>query len=471
MTTTITENAPSRTTTTTTTAARSPWLALVVLASAQAIDVMGIAVVNTALPAIGRDLGLTGGGLSWVMTIYAVAFAGFLLFGGRAADVFGRRNVFLAGIAAFGLGSALATFAASGELLLAARALQGLGAAISGPAALALVPTIFHDPAERTRALGIFGSVGAASFAGALVLGGALTEAVGWRSIFVVLVPAASIVLVAGRLILPATSDHQRGLDLPGAVLVTTGLMTAIYGISQTEHHELVSSAVLVPLALSAVLLTGFAVREHTAKRAMLPLSLFGVSGVRAATLAAVLFYLMVGGLIFVVPVYTQGVLGYTALQSGLAVVPMGVIVFVTCQLAGRVVVRFGVRTVLTIGLVLIVAGVSTWLFIGPDTPYVTGLLPGIATMSVGQGLAYTAMMSAALQGVDSTRHGVAGALNITAQQVGNAVGIALVAAVASRLGGTNVADQLAGLHAGLAIVAIAGLLGAATIAVMLRRR
>lgn len=443
---------------------RRRWWALVVIAAAISLDVMGVAVVNTALPDIGAALGVGPGLLPWVMTGYAVAFAGFLLLGGRAADVLGRRRVFIAGIALYGAGSALAALAPTPAVLLAARLVQGVGAAVSGPAALALIPQVFTDPAERTRAMGVYTAVGATSFAGGLVLGGVLTQAAGWRSIFAVLAAVAAIVVAAAVALLPAGNGGHTAraeLDLRGAGLVAAGLILLVFGVGSIETAGAGTPLTVVPVAAGVLLLVAFVRHERRTTDPLLPMSLFAGAPMRAATAAGLVFYTAVNGLLYFAPLYLQGVLGYSPLESGLAIVPMSAVVIISAQATARLLPRTGFRGPLAAGLTLIAAGVATWLFIGPATGYWTGLLPGIVIMSVGQGVAFTAMTAASLAGVDPARHGVAGATNITAQQVGSGLGVAVVATIASTATGSGVAGQITGYHAGIAAAALAGLLGA----------
>ncbi|MEU5847945.1 MFS transporter [Saccharopolyspora shandongensis] len=448
------------------------WVALVVLAAAVALDAMGVAIVNTALPAIGREMGMNTATLPLVMTVYAATFAGFLLLGGRAGDVLGHRRVFLVGMAVYALAVLTATLASAASVLLVARAVQGLGAAISGPPALALLAAVFTEPRERARAMGVYAAVAASSFAGGLVLGGVLTSFWGWRSAFGVLVPVAVAVVVVGSRLLPGQrAARERSLDLPGAGLITAGLVFAVYGVSQAEHAGFGSPFVLALVIIGVGLMVGFGLREHYAQVPLLPLKLFRARPVRAATVAGLVFYTAVNGLLFFAPLYMQGILGYSALQSGLAILPMGLTVIVASQVAGRLMPKVGLRSLMTAGLMLVALGVGTWTLIGPDTDYFFGLLPGILIVSVGQGLAFTAMTAASLAAVEPKHHGVAGGLNITCQQVGAGLGVAIIATIAAAVQGTSMLtpDVLAGYHAATAAAAGVGFLGALAVFFLLR--
>ncbi|GAA1968348.1 MFS transporter [Amycolatopsis minnesotensis] len=438
------------------------WLALTVLASAIGLDVMGLAVVNTALPVVGTDLGMGQGALPWVMTLYAVAFAGVLLPGGRLADVLGRRRVFVAGTALYAAGSAAAAMAPTGTLLLVARLLQGMGAAVCGPPALALIPEVFPDPARRTKAMSVYTAVGAGSFGGGLVLGGVLTELAGWRSVFAVLAAVALLVTaVAPVLLPPAVPSERQSMDLPGGLLVSTGLIALVLGVS--------AGPVLVVTGL--VLLAGFVVREKTARQPLLPISILAGAPVRAATAAGLVFFTALNGLLYFAPLYLQNVLSYSPMASGLAIVPMSVTVVLSARTAAALLPRIGMRWLLTGGLLLMAGGVATWLMIGTGTGYWTGLLPGIVLMSVGQGFVFTTMTVASLTGVAPERHGVAGAFNITAQQIGAGLGVAVVTAIATAATAPGVTGSITGYHAGIGAAATAALLGAIATACTLRRR
>ncbi|QWF83387.1 MFS transporter [Amycolatopsis sp. CA-230715] len=439
-----------------------PWLALIVLASAVGLDVMGIAVVNTALPVIGADLGMGDGALPWVMTLYAVAFAGFLLPGGRLADVLGRRRVFVAGVAIYAVGSAGAAAAPTGALLLIARLLQGTGAAVCGPPALALIPEVFPDPARRAKAVSVYTAVGAGSFGGGLVLGGVLTELAGWRSVFGVLAAVALLVTaVAPVLLPPAPQLPRQSLDLPGGLLVSTGLIALVLGVGST----------LVFVLIGLVLLTGFVVRERMAREPLLPLAILTGAPVRAATAAGLVFFTALNGLLYFAPLYLQNVLSYSPMASGLAIVPMSATVILSARAAAALLPKVGMRWLLTGGLLLMTVGVATWLMTGTGTGYWTGLLPGIVLMSVGQGFVFTTMTVASLTGVAPERHGVAGAFNITMQQIGAGLGVAVVTAIAAAATTPGVGGSITGYHAGIGAAAAAALLGAIATAYTLRRR
>ncbi|OIV36102.1 hypothetical protein BIV57_18200 [Mangrovactinospora gilvigrisea] len=446
-------------------------MALAVVSAASALDTAGFAVANTAMPEIGRQLGMGAAALPWIMTVYALAFGGFLLFGGRAADVLGRRRMLLAGLLVFAGGSALAAAAPTAGLLIGGRALQGLGAALSGPPALALIASIFPEGRERARAMGIYVAISASSFAGALVFGGLLTSAAGWRATFVALLAVAALATVVGARVLPSGGARTRGsLDIPGAALITAGLMALVYGVTQAEGAGFAAPAVLLPLAAAVLLLAGFVVRERTAAQPLMPPALLRVRTVRAATVAGVLFYATMVGLLFFAPLYLQGLRGWSPIESGLAVAPMGVTVAATTGLSARILGRLGRRGTLVLGFTTMALGLGGWLLVGLHTPYPAVMLPAIVVQSFGQTLAYTAMMDAALAGVPGERHGVAGAVNITAQQIGSGLGTAILALVAASAGTAGRAGTLAGYHAGTATAIGFGVAAAVLVPLLLPR-
>ncbi|WP_433269148.1 MFS transporter [Actinosynnema sp. CS-041913] len=446
------------------------WLAVVVLAAALALDAGGVAVVNAALPVIGQDLGIGSADLQWMMTSYAVTFAGFLLFGGRAADVLGRRRVFALGVGLFTLATIAAAVAPVASVLIVARALQGVGAALSGPSSLALLTEMFPEGPRRNKALAVYTSVGASSFSAGVVIGGVLTDFLSWRAVFVFNVVIGLAVLLAIKSVLPEGRRSRQPLDLVGATAVTGGLLLAVFGLSQASHAGWGTPLTYVPLVLSAILLVGFVWWERRAANPLLSLAIFRLPTVTAATVAAVAFFTAVLAVLFFAPIYLQGLLGYTPLQSGLAILPMGMIVVVSSNIAGRMMARVGQKPLLILGLLLIAAGVGLWAVTPLDADYWLHIFPAVAVMSVGQGVAFAGLTAASLTGVPQHEHGVAGGLNVTAQQLGGSVGVAALVTLAASLGFADTPQGLLdGYHAAyLAAVAVL-LLGIVVITVVMR--
>ncbi|MGW3230432.1 MFS transporter [Kitasatospora sp. NPDC001095] len=438
---------------------RRPGLALGVLAGALALDVSGLGVLNAALPSVGERFHLDETTLQWVMTAYAVTFAGFLLVGGRLADVLGRRRVFEVGVALFTVSALVGAAAPNTATLLGARAAQGIGAALSGPAALALLTDAFPAGPARNRAFGVYAAVGAASFSGGVLLGGVLTEFLGWRSVLWFSVLLGLGVLAATRVGLPDGAGHRGRLDLPGAITGTLGLTLLVVGVSTG------GASAWIVLAAAVLFLVLFVVREHRTADPVLPLGLFRANSVREASLAAFLQYTGSVGMLFFAPLYLQGMLHYSPFESGIALVPMSLAVFLTANFAtGRLLAKHSPRTLMAVGLVLIGVGTGLWLGTPQDGDYLLHVLPGLVVSGIGQGLNFPSMTSVGLSGVPERQHAVAGAVNVVTQQIGASVGVALLVLVAA-----TTEDQLAGYHLAYVTAAAACVLGAVFIAV--RRR
>ncbi|NEC87436.1 MFS transporter [Streptomyces sp. SID12501] len=435
-------------------------LALGVLAGALALDVSGLGVLNAALPSVGTRFDLDDTTLQWVMVAYAVTFAGFLLVGGRLADVFGRRRVFELGVALFTVAALVGAVAPGIGVLLGARAVQGIGAALSGPAALALLTEVFPAGPARNRAFGVYAAVGAASFSGGVMLGGVLTQFLGWRSVLWFSVVVGVAVLAATRAGLPSGAGRGGSLDLPGAISGTIGLTLLVVGASSSGATAWGS------LCLAVVFLLLFVVREHRTEDPVLPLDLFRVASVRAASLAAFLQYMASVGMLFFAPLYLQGMLDYSPLESGLALVPMSAGVFLTANfVTGRLLTKYTPSMLMAGGLVLIGGGTALWMSTPQDGDYLLHVLPGMVISGIGQGLNFPAMTSAALTGIQPEQHAVAGAVNVVAQQIGASIGVAVMVLIAATSD-----DQLTGYHLAYLAAGIGCALGAVIIAMAGRR-
>ncbi|MEU1289218.1 MFS transporter [Kitasatospora sp. NPDC005856] len=446
-------------------------LALAVLAGALGLDLSGLGVLNAALPEIGEHFSLDGATLQWTMTSYALTFAGFLLFGGRAADVLGRRRVFGTGVVLFTVAALVGALAPTAGMLIVARAFQGVGAALIGPATLALLAEVFPEGPERNRAMAVYGSVGAASFSGGVVLGGVLTSTAGWRATMIFSVLFGVVVLLGVKAALPPSVRHPSPLDLPGAVLVTAGLVLAVFGVSRGGASGWGDAGTVVSLVGSVVLLVGFLVWERRSADPLMPLSLFRSVPVRISSLAALVHYSAAVGMLFFAPLYMQGVLGYSPLESGLAVVPQSIILFFVANLlTGRLLGRFGPRIPMIIGLFFIGAALVAWLFTPVDGNYWLDLLPGLLLTGIGQGLTFPSMTVGSLMGVPARQHGVAGAVNVTAQQIGSSVGVAALVVVATVSTTSDTpAGTLNGYHAAYVAGALVCLVGVLVVAAVRR--
>lgn len=442
-------------------------LALGVIAGALALDVGSLNVINAALPEIGVRFGLADSTLQWVMTAYSITFAGFLLLSGRMADVLGRRLVFTLGVGLFTAAALAGALAPDERVLIAARALQGIGAALSGPAALALISEVFPEGARRNRAFGVYAAVGSVSASAGLVLGGALTQLLTWRSVFAVSVVCGALVLLAVKAALPAGVRRPHSLDLPGAGAVTAGLILVMFGVSQGEEKGWGHPVVAVPLVAAALLLVLFVVWESRTPEPVVPLAVFRTVPVRAAFLTAASSYTAVVGLLFFAPLYLQGVLGYSPLQSALAVLPLSCAVFVVANyLSAPLLARFGQRALLIGGLVLVALGIASWTWTSAHSTYWLHMLPGIVTIGVGMGVVFPAMTVAGLTQVPQDQHGVAGAVNVVAQQIGSSLGLVLLVVVATTgAGAADDAERITGYHHAYLTAGGLGLLCALVIA------
>ena len=462
------------------------WLALSVLCAAFFIDVLDFSIVNVALPDMQRDLGFSQQGLQWVVSAYALTLGGFLLLGGRAADLLGRRRVFLAGLALFTLSALVGGFAWSPEVLVAARAFQGLGAAISSPAALFIITTIFPEGPERNWALGVLGAVGAGAVAGGVVLGGVLTEVAGWRWVLWVNVPIG----LAAIALTPALIRESRardagglkglvsGLDLPGAVSVTAGLLLLVYALSGAESAGFASPRTLGGLALALILLAAFLLAESRARNPLVPLGIFRSRALAGANLGAFVVIGAYGAVFLILSLHMQQVLGLSALTTGLAFLPMAIAGAAASSFVGpRLVTRFGARSVLVAALIAMATGFALFARVPADGATFAGdLLLAMLVLAVGEGVAFTAFFVGAVEGVRDEDQGVASGLINTSLQVGAALGIAVlltVAAVRTEVlieGGAGTRDALAaGFRYAYAAGAAITLAGALAVFVVMR--
>ncbi|MET8996560.1 DHA2 family efflux MFS transporter permease subunit [Amycolatopsis sp. NPDC004169] len=438
---------------------RSRGLALAVLCAASLMVVLDSSIVAVALPAIQADLGFTSAGLSWVFTAYLVAFGGLLLLSGRLGDLLGRRRVFLGGLGLFTLASLVAGLAADAGVLVVARFAQGVGGALASAVVLGMIVTMYPEPRARAKAIGVYSFTQAAGASIGLIAGGALTQALNWHWTFYVNLPIGVAALLLAVRVVEADrgTGLRNGLDVLGAVLVTAAVMLGVYGISAASWGA---------VAAAAVLLAAFAVRQAKARTPLLPLRLFRI---RAVTGANVVMVLMVAGMLgfqFVTALYLQQVLGLDALGTGVAFLPVPLVIAVaSLGFAGKLTARFGPRAVLLAGLGLVIVGLL--LLTRASDSYFAGVLPPLLLMGLGAGAAIPALMGLAMADVPASDAGVASGLINTTQQVGAAVGTAVLAAVAASrtesLRGLDHREALAagfrlayGVSAGFLIAAVA---------------
>ncbi|WP_223624068.1 MFS transporter [Microbacterium sp. EST19A] len=453
------------------------WLALSVLALAQFLVVLDASIVNIALPVLGRQLGMDTAALAWVITAYVLAFGGLLLLGGRLADRYGHRRVFLIGAGGFVAASAPAGLSLSAEMLLAARALQGASAALLAPAALALLTHLFPDATERTKALGVWGGVAGIGSAAGVLLGGVLTATLGWQSVFFVNVPVGAIVLIAIPLLITRDGVRMQGrLDAAGAVTVTAALVALVGAFSAVEQLGFVHPLPLVLFAAALVLGAVFVVIERRTAEPLVPLSVFRHRNLALGNVVMLLGGAAMVALFFALSVYMQAVLGYDALAAGLSQLPLAGALVLVAGVVPALIARLGTRPVLS-GSLLVLAGGLVWLAAAPsDAVFLTQLLGPTLLIGVGLGGAFVATTQLAVEGVEGGEAGLAGGLINTSQQIGGAVGLAVLGTIAGlrtatlEAGGATAADALTGGFAWLFLGAAAlAVIGAGVVAVWRR--
>jgi EmrB/QacA subfamily drug resistance transporter len=412
----------------------NPWLVLVLVCLAQFMVVLDATIVNVALPSIQADLGMSESGLQWVVNAYALLFGGFLLLGGRAGDLIGRKRIFLVGLVVFTSASLLCALATGEKWLILSRGLQGLGAALVSPAALSIVTTTFREGAERTKALGVWAAIAVGGGAVGLVLGGLLVETLSWPWIFFVNVPVGIAAFLVSLRFVPESKDEHmhKSFDLAGAVSVTGGLIALVYGIVRSAESGWGSGEVLGFLALSAVLLVAFVLIERRSAEPLVRLSIFSVRTVRGANAAMFVVAAGLFAMFFFNTLYVQRVLGFSPLEAGFAFVPFTAGVIVGAGLSQKLVPALGAREVPLIGAAVGALGLLTFLRLTPDSSYATDLLPGILLTSVGMGLVFVPITLIATSGVPVDDAGLASGLFNTAQQIGGALGLALLSTLAT---------------------------------------
>jgi EmrB/QacA subfamily drug resistance transporter len=413
--------------------ARRKWFGLALLCAVQFMVVLDIAIVNVALPSIQTDLGFSQENLQWVISAYALFFGGFLLLGGRAADLIGRRRLFLAGIVVFTLASLLSGLAWDDTSLIVARALQGLGAAIISPAALSILMTMFKEGKERNAALGAWGAVGAFGAVAGVLAGGILTDLLSWEWIFFVNVPVGAAALVLTPLLIAESRDATaESYDIPGAVLVTSGLVALVYALTQANDYGWGSVETVGFFATSAVLLGAFLVWEARAKDPLMPFSIFRLRTLVGANVAGLILGTAMFGMFLMLTLYMQQVLGYSPLRTGVAYLTVAGTAIVWSALAAQLVTRIGVKPVLVVGMTALTGGLVYFTQVSVGGSYVADLLPGFLLIAVGIGFSFVPISIAALAGVQPAEAGLASGLINTSQQIGGALGIAALSAIAT---------------------------------------
>jgi EmrB/QacA subfamily drug resistance transporter len=413
---------------------QSKWLIFTLVAIAQFMVVLDSAITNVALPTIKQQLHFTNSTLQWVVTAYALTFGGFLLLGGRMADLFGRRRTLLAGMLAFTTFSFLIGVSHSAVLLIVLRAFQGMAAALMSPSALSIVLTTFRDGPERNRALAYWTLVATAGAAVGLLLGGVLTQYVGWRWNFFINVPVGIVMTAAISRFVPvhAREEAYTSLDLPGAVLVTGSLMATVFAFSQASSWGWTSASILGIFGLAIVLMGGFIFNESHTKHPLVPLTIFKIRNVTGANLIMAPMYATMLGLFFIITLYVQNILHYSPVNAGLAFLPMPVVLGFMSTRIPKLVARYGFKRFLIAGPIIVALGLA-WLSRLPvDGNYLTNILPGLLLIPFGIGMTFMPIIAAATSGVPAHESGLASGLITTSQQMGGALGLAILSGVAA---------------------------------------
>jgi EmrB/QacA subfamily drug resistance transporter len=412
---------------------RHKWLALALLATVQFMVVLDIAIVNVALPSIQVDLGFSQESLQWVISAYALFFGGFLLLGGRTADLLGRRRLFVAGLVVFSAASLLSGLAWSDDALIIARAVQGLGAAMITPAALAILMTTFSEGRERNTALGVWGAVGAFGAVAGVLLGGILTDWLSWEWIFYINVPVGLGALALTPILLAESRDaHVKSFDALGAVLVTGGMITLVYAITQANDYGWASVETLGLFALAGALLAAFAGWEVRAKEPLMPFSIFRIRTVAAANISGLILGTVTFSMFLMLTLYMQQVLTYSPMKTGVAYLAVAATAIVWSTVAAQLVTRVGVKPVIAAGMGFLTLGLLYFTQVSVGGSYLGDLLPGFLLIAVGLGFSFVPISIAALAGVQASEAGLASGLFNTSQQIGGALGIAALSAIAT---------------------------------------
>jgi EmrB/QacA subfamily drug resistance transporter len=452
---------------------RNRWIALYVLCAGVLMIVLDVTVVNVALPSIQTDLGFSGSSLAWVVNAYLIAFGGLLLLAGRFGDILGRKSVFMAGLAIFTVASLLCGLAQSQELLVVARFVQGIGGAMTSAVVLGMIVTMFPEPREQAKAIGVYGFVASAGGSIGLLAGGVLTQSINWHWIFFINIPIAIVTAVlAHRLIVRDEGiGFGDGADVPGALLITSSLMLGVYTIVKpAADHGWTSGQALAFGAASVALLVAFVVREATARNPLVPLRIFRSRNVTGANVLQALLVAGMFGMFFLGALYLERVLGYDALEIGFAFLPATIVMGVlSLRYSERLIMRFGARRTLIPGMVLVALGLALFTQAPVNGSYVEHVLPVMVLLGCGIGVSFPALMTLAMSGATQEDAGLASGLVNTTAQVGGALGLAVLATLSTTrsndliaAGKSTASALVSGYH--LAFVVGAGLVVAAIV-------
>jgi EmrB/QacA subfamily drug resistance transporter len=418
-------------------------IALFVLAAAQFMVVLDATITNVALPAIRDALGFASeADLQWVITAYALTFGGFLLLGGRLADLYGRRQLFLAGIALFAIASLLAGFAQDPTQMIVFRGLQGLGGALLSPAALSLVLTIFSETKERNRALGVWSMVAAGGGAVGLVLGGVLTQYVDWRWIFFINVPIAILVAVMTLRFVPGGKPEKtESVDILGAATITGSLIAVVYALAKAAENGWSDSSTIISFVVSAALMTAFIINELRVKHPLINLATFRKRNVTGGSLVMLLMPAAMFGFFFYMSIYLQQILGYSPTQTGIANLPFTATIMVVAGVLSRYAAKVDPKAILVAGPLLAAAGLLYFARIPVEAQYFTDILPGILLMASGMAVVFVTATIAATNGISHKESGFVSGLLNTSQQIGGAIGLAVLTVISTAATKSQLAD------------------------------
>jgi EmrB/QacA subfamily drug resistance transporter len=454
--------------------ATNPWLVLVLICMAQFMVVLDATIVNVALPSIQKDLGLSEANLQWIINAYTLLFGGFLLLGGRAGDLLGRKRVFLVGLVIFTTASLLNGLATSSGMLIGFRSLQGLGAALISPAALSIISTTFAEGKERARALGVWAAIAIGGSAFGLVLGGWLTQSFSWPWIFFVNGPVGVATFLLALRFVPESREEgaHRSYDIAGAVTITGGLMSLVYAIVKAETEGWTASTTLIFFAVAIVLIVAFVFRELRAIQPLVRLSIFRVRSLLTANLTMFLVFSGMFAMFFFNTLYIQRVLGYHPLKAGVAFLPFTAGIMVSAGIASGFAPRIGVRPVAAAGMILTAIGMLFFARMPVHGSYAVDVLPGMILASLGMGAVFMPLTLIATTGLEDEDQGLASGLFNTSQQIGGALGLAILSTIAaSKTHGGSPAQLVHGFHYAFAGGAVIVLLGLAVMVALLRKR
>jgi EmrB/QacA subfamily drug resistance transporter len=424
---------------------RRKWLALALLATTQFVIVLDAAIVNVAIPSIGKDLHFSEEDLTWIPNAYALTFGGFLLLGGRMADLLGRRRLFMGGLVLFSVASLLGGLSTSETQLIAARALQGLGAALLAPSGLSMVTNMFAEGSERNKALGVWGAVSGSGGAAGVLLGGVLTEYAGWEWVLWVNVPIGVIAAVlAPRLLIESRRETDlRHFDVLGAITVTAGLSLLVFALVDTINEGWGSTQTITLLALSLVLIVTFVLVESRSRDPLMPFGIFRRRTLTGANVVGLLVGAALFAMFFFLSRYMQQVLGYSALKAGLSYLPLALAIIISAGIASQLVTKLGFKPILLTGLGLITIALLWFGQVPVEGDYVTHLVGPMVIAAVGLGFAFVPVTIAAVNGVSANESGLASGLINTSQQIGGALGLAILGTIAS----TKTEDLITAAH------------------------